>query len=396
MEQPGAPAPVAGVQDAEKAPDATPAGASAAPFAPTTVPLLPLAKSALVVKAANGAPVVANKNGSSIDGIELSTQDIAIISPSIAVAPDGTIHVAFVESNRTTFANAVYHRSSSDGGKTWAEAKNLSEDMPNIDVAGSQVLVDGRNRTYVIWGTPLGGVAGRSNLFYRELEGGKWSETKPISSNLKDNSARSCFAAVDAAGHVQVIWNIDPNPRHPELLQNGLQVPGVGDGLVLQSTLDGATAGNPREVFLPAIGTVGTGGWATASCDALDTLNGYFDAAGTVHFVAAVTGTMYGSNRASTRLRTGWRTARPGRPSSCRISPSMPWQIFPPCWSMPRASGISLPFISANIRISATIRWAAEDEPSGDSGHRRPRRDDRRFPGLPGPRRPHGRDHAGE
>jgi hypothetical protein len=36
----------------------------------------------------------------------------------IAVAPDGTIHAAFVEKHSTTYAYAVYYRSSSDGGKT--------------------------------------------------------------------------------------------------------------------------------------------------------------------------------------------------------------------------------------------------------------------------------------
>jgi len=314
-EQPGGPAPAAGDKDAEiaalkrrlaemeagKTPAVTP-GAAVAPatmapaLAPTNIPLRPLDQSALVVKAADGTPIVANKNGSGIDGIKLSQHDVGIVSPSMAVAPDGTIHVAFVEQHRTTFANAIYHRSSSDGGKTWAEAKNLSEDMPNIDVARCQVLADARNRVYVIWGTPLGGVAGRSNMWFRELEGGKWSKAKPVSENPQDNSTRSFFAAVDAAGRAQVIWNVDPDERHPQLMPNHQHLAGVGDGLVLQSTLDGATAGNPREVFLPVIGIVGKGAWAQPSCDDLATLNGYFDSAGAAHFVASVTGTMYGAN----------------------------------------------------------------------------------------------------
>ena len=264
--------------------------------APNAVPLRPLEQSNLVIKDHNGAPVVAKKDGSGIDGIKLSQYDVLVSSPSIAVAPDGTIHVAFIEEHRTTFANAVYYRSSSDGGKTWTEAKNLSEDMVGIDVAHCQVLVDARNRVYVIWGTPLGGVAGRSNQWFRELESGKWSKVKPVSDAPQDNSSRSFYAAVDAAGLAQIIWNMDPSERHPELMKNEQHLASVGDGLVLQSTLDGTMAGKPREVFLPVIGTVGTGGWATPSCDALDTLNGYFDAVGAAHFVGAVTGTMYGAN----------------------------------------------------------------------------------------------------
>ena len=314
-DQPGGPAPAADDKAAEiaalksrlaemearKAPGATP-DAAAAPattataFAATNIPLRPLEQSALVVRAADGAPVVAKKDGSGIDGIKLSQYDVAISSPSMAVAPDGTIHVAFIEQHRTTFANAVYHRSSSDGGKTWSEAKNLSEDMPNVDVARSQLVADARNRVYVIWEAPRGGVAGLSTLWFRELEGGRWSKVNPISENPQDNAGRSCFAALDAVGRAQVIWNVDPNERHPELMQNNQHLPGVGVGLVLQSTLDGATAGSPREVFLPVTGTVGKGAWATPSSDDLDTLDGYFDSAGAAHFVAAVTGTMYGAN----------------------------------------------------------------------------------------------------
>jgi hypothetical protein len=145
-------------------------------LAPTNIPLRPLDQSALVVKAADGTLIVANKNGSGIDGIKLSQHDVAIVSPSMAVAPDGTIHVAFVEQHRTTYANAIYHRSSTDGGKTWTEAKNLSEDMPIVDVGRCQVLVDARNRVYVIWRSGLGKydrVSGnpsgdaRSNLWFR-------------------------------------------------------------------------------------------------------------------------------------------------------------------------------------------------------------------------------------
>ena len=266
------------------------ASESRAQPAPINVPLRPLDQSTLVVKAADGTPIVANKNGSGIDGIKLSQHDVAIVSPSMAVAPDGTIHVAFVEKHRTTFANAIYHRFSTDGGKTWTEAKNFSEDMPNLEVGRCQVLADARNRVYVIWGTWV--AMGRSNMWFRELESGKWSKAKPVSENPQDNAARSFFAAVDAAGRAQVIWNVDPNERHPEL-QHSV---GVGDGLVLQCALDGAIAGQPREVFLPVIGTVSPSGRVPPSCDNLDTLNGYFDSAGVAHFVAAVTGTMYGAN----------------------------------------------------------------------------------------------------
>jgi hypothetical protein len=317
-EQPGGPAPAAGDKDAEiaalkrrlaemeagKTPAVTPEAAAApatmAPaLAPTNIPLRPLDQSALVVKAADGTPIVANKNGSGIDGIKLSQHDVAIVSPSMAVAPDGTIHVAFVEQHRTTYANAIYHRSSTDGGKTWTEAKNLSEDMPIVDVGRCQVLVDARNRVYVIWRSGLGKydrVSGnpsgdaRSNLWFRELEGGKWTRIKPIgetvTSETQWNSALSYFAALDAAGRVHVLWNVSPDKWHPELTVNHVHANGIGNGLVFQSILDGATAGKPREVFLPVIIPIPDYG---PSCDSLDAMNGYVDAAGEAHFVTTFT-----------------------------------------------------------------------------------------------------------
>ncbi|HZM01575.1 MAG TPA: sialidase family protein [Candidatus Saccharimonadales bacterium] len=269
------------------------------------IPLRPLEQSSLVVKAPNGTFTVADKNGRGIDGFKLSQHDHLIASPSIAVAPDGTIHVAFLEQHRTTYANAIYHRSSADGGKTWTEAKNLTEDSVNMDVGRCQVLVDAKNRVYVIWRAAVQGsfsvapdLAGSpSSLWYRVLEAGKWSKAKPISEPGTGNvsyadAAYSFFAAVDEAGRVQVVWNVVPDKRHPELARNG-HSNGVGNGLVLQSTLDGATASAPREVFMAAV-TPPANAWAVFSCDGLDTLNGYVDSEGAAHFVALAAMPMYG------------------------------------------------------------------------------------------------------
>ncbi|MGA2583481.1 MAG: sialidase family protein [Tepidisphaeraceae bacterium] len=289
----------------EAAKTQTASGPSAAAQAPDNSPLRPIEQSDLVVKDSSGAPMVADKTGKGIDGIKLSQHDTLIASPSIAVAPDGTIHVAFMEKHRTTYADAIYHRSSSDGGKTWTEAKNLSEDMPGIDVGRCQVLVDSQNRVYVIWRSALATnwmitpdpAGGATNLWFRELEGGNWSSIKPIGVTCDQatqlNAVFCFFAAIDAAGHAQVLWNVMPDKWHPEtLLRNG-HSNGVGNGLVFQSTLDGATASDPREVFLPVV-TPAANAWGSPSCDGLDTMNGYVDAAGAAHFVALAAMPMYG------------------------------------------------------------------------------------------------------
>jgi hypothetical protein len=284
---------------AEPAP-ATERPAPVAPIVPAQIPLVPLEKSPLVVDGAVG-----QKNGKPVDGLKLSQHDRDIGSPSIVVAPDGGIHVAFVEQHRTTYATAVYHRSSADGGKTWTEARNLSEEMAGFAVGRSYVVADARGRVYVIWRTalragfganidPWGGAA-HTNLVYRVLESGKWSRIKnvhpPGSAQTQNDGALSYFAATDAAGRVHVLWNTSPNKWHPELtVLSGTYrqtVSGVGNGLVFQSTLDGANPGEPREVFLPEVAGKGY----DTHCDGLDTINGYIDSNGAAHFVALITRT---------------------------------------------------------------------------------------------------------
>ncbi len=291
--QPVAPAPSTTAANA-------PAPATPAAPEPVKIPDRPLNQSPLVVNNA-----VIQKNGKPIEPIKLSQHDLDIVSPSIAVATDGQIHVAFVEQHRTTYAYAVYHRSSSDGGKTWTEAKNLSEDMPNIQVGRCYIKIDGQGRVYVIWraglalnfsGFPNAGGAGQSNLLYRVLDHGHWSKIiyihPPGSPQTQNDGSLSYFATVDASGRVQVLYNTVPDHWHPELtvISGTFQqhITGIGNGLVFQATLDGATTPTPKEIFLTPVGGKDQGKYG-AYCDGLDALNGYCDAGGQPHFVANVT-----------------------------------------------------------------------------------------------------------
>jgi hypothetical protein len=284
------------------APNPAPAPAPAPVVAAQVkIPDRPLNQSSIVVNNA-----VIQRNGRPVDPIKLSQHDMAIASPSITVAANGTIHVAFVEQHRTTYALAIYHRSSSDGGKTWTEAKNLSEDMPGIQVGRCFALADGRDRVYVIWRSGLAvnfpasadsGGANQGNLVYRVLENGKWSKIKPVhppgTAEKQNEGALSYFATIDAAGRAQVFWNAVPGVWHPELtVSSGTYkqfLAGVGNGLVFQATLDGATASAPKEVFLPPVGGQGEQGGYGLYCDGLDAINGYADASGAGHFLAAIT-----------------------------------------------------------------------------------------------------------
>lgn len=287
------------------------------------IPDRPLNQSPLVVNDA-----VIQKDGKPINGLKLSQHDSEIHSPSITVDSKGVIHVAFVEKHRTTYKYAVYYRSSADGGKTWSETRNMSEDLININVGLTRVLVDGRDRVYLVFRTGLAenfgaaltiGGSSPSNVVYRVMENGRWSKVLPVSEpgtkEVQTDAAYSFFAGVDAAGRVQVIWNVLPDKWHPEMTKiSGTYHQhnnGVGTGLVFQSTLDGATASKPWESFSSPISGVGSQDGYGARCDSLDALNGYFDAAGKPHVVAEIKSTVDESFKNKSRYQL-FENGQPG------------------------------------------------------------------------------------
>lgn len=263
---------------------------------------LPIETSQSVRRNAKGMPVVAAPTGRPIEGLKLSRHDIDIYSPSIAVAPDGAIHVAFVEQHAATKVLAVYHRSSSDGGKSWTDAKNLSEVMPAYKVGNCRVVIDGAGRVYVIWhtgvaegyATDMDAHAGlHNNLVYRVLADGNWSG-KAIPIHLlygvkqQNEATASWFASADPTGRVHVIWNMMPDSRHPEALSQGAHSPAVGAGMVMDAILNGSDPGTAREIFMAKLTPDReVPRWPT--CDQLDTLDGLVDAAGQAHFLAKAT-----------------------------------------------------------------------------------------------------------
>ena len=286
------------------APAVTPAPAARVAIPPANLPEQPLEQSTLVMKNADGSLGVGQKDGKPIDGLKLSQHDSEIFTPNIAVATDGTIHIAFVEQHKTIFTHAVYHRSSSDGGKSWTEAKNLSEALPNWKSGYCSLLIDGQNRVYVIWRTGVTEISPPSedphagyycNLVYRVLENGKWSKVvnihPPASNEKQDIGALQSFTCVDAAGKAQVFWNVNPDHLHPELMAGTTykqHVAGIYPGLLLQATLDGASAGKPREAYMTPVTIDPKDREYGKSCDGFGVMSGYADAAGRPHFLANV------------------------------------------------------------------------------------------------------------
>jgi hypothetical protein len=119
---------------------------------------------------------------------------------------------------------------------------------------------------------------------------------------------------------------------------------GVGAGLVFEAVLNGADAGQPREIYLTKV----TGeGWSKG-CEGLEALNGYFDAAG-AHFIASIR--TPGESQRNTRIELiEGGTQKPGIQL-----PGEPW----PVWSNPPTL-----LVDARGRRHVIARYAAGERPA--------------------------------
>ena len=278
------------------------------PARPATQPVRPFHNAPPTARAA--ANVARNKKGELAalnKGVALSRYNSDIQPPSVCVAPNGTIHVAFIEQRASApFTVSVYHRASSDGGKTWSEAKNLSEVLPEYKVGVVKVAADSAGRVYVIFNTGLNegfptnadphSINPSANLVYRVLSGGAWNSkaipiNKPGSPQKQDDGVASWFATTGTDGAVHVLYVVNRDYLHPELLGGTADSTyrphdnGVGIGSVVESVLNGTAPSAPKEVFFEVKQiNDNLGKW---SVDTLDTINGYVDEQG-AHFLAKV------------------------------------------------------------------------------------------------------------
>ena len=128
-----------------------------------------------------------------------------------------------------------------------------------------------------------------NNLVYRVLSGGQWSgKAIPVHHMASDAAlyfgSLSYFVSTDAKGLVHVFWNETPDRLHPEVLFQGQHGPSVGDGLVMEATLDGTSPSTPRQIYMTPVSP----GQLGLAMDGVDMLTGYVDAADQAHILAQV------------------------------------------------------------------------------------------------------------
>ena len=188
----------------------------------------------------------------------------------------GTLHAVWLDRNPESRRQAVYHRSSSDAGRTWGQPTFLSEGQPDGYTGIPAVVADGAGRVYAVWkmvdrGTSMAEQELRSapaygTLVHRVLENGRWSAVRSIGA---ERGVVAWLAATDPRGRAHVVWS--ENPDGPSFLSTTADARSVR-----QAQLDGATPRGGRVISGPsAYGKLGY--W---------TLSGWVDANGAAHWVA--------------------------------------------------------------------------------------------------------------
>ena len=223
----------------------------------------------------------------------------------LAITPDGTLHAVFNEAPDARKPAYLYYRSSTDGGATWSESKNLSDDESGNTASYARVIVDAKGRIYAVWkyigknqilDGPGGTAAGI--LAIRCLEAGTWSRTAEL--NDAKAPAYSWFAAAGPGGAIHLVWSA--------MAADAIAIQGWGAAsyadLIQQVVLDGPAAGAPKMVIprkpLPTKAEVAAAHAASKDIpyedqrpkqDGLINLRGYIDAAGIPIFIAEDAGT---------------------------------------------------------------------------------------------------------
>ena len=223
-------------------------------------------------------------DAASSDGLAAPTAEPVAISSfdeatytALVADRAGTLHAVWLDRNPETRRQAVYHRPSSDGGRTWDDPTFLSEGQPDGYTGIPGVVADGTGRVYAVWKMvdrassmaeqELRSTAAFGTLVYRVLENGRWSPVRTLGA---ERGVVAWFAAVDPAGRAHVVWS--ENPDGGNFLSTTADA-----GTVRQAQLDGAT---------PRGGRVIGGGSDAAGKLGYWSLSGYVDGGGLAHWVA--------------------------------------------------------------------------------------------------------------
>jgi Neuraminidase (sialidase) len=122
--------------------------------------------------------------------------------PACVIAPDGTIHVVWSDNSSSMEGPDIWHAMSTDKGKTWEKAKDISH-TPGVS-SHPAVTCGPKGEVYVCWRDTTSGESNPDIFFCASTDGGKTFSKSLDMSNTPKTSAPPDIAA-DEQG-VYIVW----------------------------------------------------------------------------------------------------------------------------------------------------------------------------------------------
>jgi hypothetical protein len=203
----------------------------------------------------------------------------------IVRAPDGTLHALYLEEHSTHHRHQVYHRASTDGGRSWSTIQNLTEDAPEARAGMVRLAVDGQGRVYAFywlhpsWASAAAGVniggseLEKGTLTYKVFEGGGWSDAMVVG---RENQTYSWFPATDPTGQLHVLWVENSTDGQYDFKA----------GRIMQASVNGGAVADAQQLHEASLVPYSPGSEVVYQ-DSFQGLRGYVDATGTAHWIAS-------------------------------------------------------------------------------------------------------------
>jgi len=134
--------------------------------------------------------------------VNISNTPLGSDHPAIAVDANGAINVVWDDSSLVPFRPEILFTRSTDEGATWSAPKNISN-TPTTSSSRANIAVDNKGGISVVW------VDGGRVLFTRSADGGlTWLEPKSVSGQHGPNGLYSPAVTVDRGGGIYIAWSV--------------------------------------------------------------------------------------------------------------------------------------------------------------------------------------------
>ncbi len=152
------------------------------------------------------------------DPRNISRTETQSVGPSIAVGPDGTVYVAWMDGSETGYEPfQICFRYKPPGGD-WSEIEVLTDTTE--DAWAPQIAVDPSGNLHLVWDSRLPShTVAHSEIHYRmRSPSGEWSDVTVLSNT---GTATQSRIAVDPSGTVHVVWIQGFGMKYRQKISNG-------------------------------------------------------------------------------------------------------------------------------------------------------------------------------